>query len=67
VPQKFLDALESHAHHPGPLTASGRLIKSRQTIHIADYSADEAYLSRDPLATIGVELGGVRTLLNVPM
>ena len=67
VPQKFLEALESHAHHPGPLTASGRLIKSRQTIHIADYSADEAYLSRDPLATIGVELGGVRTLLNVPM
>ncbi len=67
VPPKFLDALESHAHHPGPLTASGRLIKSRQTIHIADYSADEAYLSRDPLATIGVELGGVRTLLNVPM
>jgi GAF domain-containing protein len=67
VPQKFLNALKSHAHHPGPLSASGRLIKSQQTIHIADYSADEAYLSRDPLATIGVELGGVRTLLNVPM
>ena len=67
VPKKFLDALESHAHHPGSLSASARLIKSRQTIHIADYSADEAYLSRDPLATIGVELGGVRTLLNVPM
>ena len=27
--------------HPGPLTASGRLIKARQTIHIADYSADK--------------------------
>src|SRR5262249_46874863 len=36
-------------------------------IHIVDLASDEAYLSRDPRAVTGVELGGVRTLLLVPM
>src|SRR6516162_2033929 len=65
--QKFFEALQSQAHRPGPLNAVSRLIRTQRPVHIADYSADEAYLSRDPMATIGVELGGVRTLLNVPM
>jgi GAF domain-containing protein len=67
LPQKFFEALQSQSHHPGPLNAVSRLIRTQRPIHIADYSADEAYLSRDPMATIGVELGGIRTLLNVPM
>src|SRR5262249_13217218 len=57
----------SQAHRPGPLNAVSRLIRTQRPVHIADYSADEAYLSRDPMATIGVELAGIRTLLNVPM
>ena len=67
LPQKFFEALQSQAHRPGPLNAVSRLIRTQRTVHIADYSADEAYLSRDPMTTIGVELGGIRTLLNVPM
>src|SRR5262249_47972343 len=63
----FFEALQSQAHRPGPLNAVSRLIRTQRPVHIADYSADEAYLSRDPMATIGVELAGIRTLLNVPM
>ena len=32
-----------------------------------DYRADEAYLTHDPVAVAGVELGSIRTLLLVPM
>src|SRR5215469_16792756 len=67
LPQKFFQALQSQAHPPGPLNAVSRLIRTQRPVHIADYSVDEAYLSRDPMATIGVELAGIRTLLNVPM
>src|SRR5262249_9595479 len=35
--------------------------------HIADYRTDQSYLNRDPLTVAAVELGGIRTLLVVPM
>jgi two-component system, NtrC family, sensor kinase len=44
-----------------------RVIRTKQTVHILDMSAEEAYLERDPLAVAAVELGGVRTLVIVPM
>src|SRR5262245_42677968 len=50
-----------------PLTAVGRVVQSRQTVHIADYRTDQSYLDRDPLTVAGIELGGIRTLLVVPM
>jgi len=66
-PPQFLEYLQSKAHRPGPLHPFSRLIQRRRTVHIADYSTDQAYLDRDPLAIAGVELGGIRTLLVVPM
>src|SRR5262249_26014141 len=47
--------------------AVGRVVQSRQTVHIADYRTDQSYLDRDPLTVAGIELGGIRTLLVVPM
>jgi signal transduction histidine kinase len=52
---------------PGPLTAIGRVVQSRQPVHIADYRTDQSYFDRDPLTVAGIELGGIRTLLIVPM
>ena len=43
------------------------LIDTKQTQQIPDYRLDAAYLEGDPLAKAGVEVGGVRTLLLVPM
>jgi signal transduction histidine kinase len=45
----------------------GRDSQSRQIVHIPDYRTDQSYLNRDPLTVAAVELGGIRTLLVVPM
>jgi two-component system, NtrC family, sensor kinase len=72
IPSALADYLERGPHRPplnrpGPLTAISRVVQSRQTVHIADYSVDPSYLDRDPLTVAAVELGGVRALLIVPM
>src|SRR5262249_12696249 len=54
-------------NRPGPLTAISRVVQSRQTVHIADYRVDPSYLDRDPMTVAAVELGGIRTLVAVPM
>lgn len=36
-------------------------------VHIADMSASRGYAERDPIVVAAVELGGVRTMLGVPM
>ncbi|HKF09440.1 MAG TPA: GAF domain-containing protein [Xanthobacteraceae bacterium] len=51
----------------GPATSYGRVAATKQVIHIADISAEQAYTDRDPLRVAGVELLGARTLLVVPM
>src|SRR5262249_42503230 len=67
IPPAFAAFLERGPHRPGSLNPMNRVIKTRQTVHVADYRADQAYIERDPLAVAGVELAGVRTLLVVPM
>src|SRR5262249_1714347 len=52
---------------PGPGTGLGRVAKTKQVIHVADVRAEETYIERDPLRVSTVELGGYRTLLDVPM
>src|SRR4030095_11868051 len=53
--------------HPGPNTAFGLALKTKQVVHIADATAHLGYLERDPFTVTGVELGGYRTVLQVPM
>ena len=67
IPSAFADFLQRGPHRPGPLSPLNRVAKTRQRLHIADYRADQCYLDHDPLAVAGVELGGMRTLLVVPM
>src|SRR5215510_11895294 len=44
-----------------------RMVRTKSAVHIVDLASSEFYLSREPRAVAGVELGGVRTLLAVPM
>jgi GAF domain-containing protein len=44
-----------------------RAAKTRQPMHVADLRAEQAYLDRDPIMVSAVELGGIRTLVHVPM
>ena len=43
------------------------MIANKTVVHVADMRAEKAYADRDPYIVAGVELGGVRTVLMVPM
>jgi GAF domain-containing protein len=62
---------ELRRQHPvfsaGPGTGLGRAAATKRVVHIADLSAEQAYIDRDPLRLTGVELIGARTALFVPM
>jgi GAF domain-containing protein len=69
APAAFAEARkQSPDYRPHAKTIFGRLIATKQVVHVADLAADEVYVSeRFPAAVSAVELGGVRTLLAVPM
>jgi GAF domain-containing protein/DNA-binding response OmpR family regulator len=67
VPPAFAEFWQGGPHRPGPQTALGRVMETRQTVHIADVTADPAYLEGEPVFVAAVNLGGFRTILNVPM
>ena len=53
---------------PSPRNLFGRMLATKAAIYVADLAADERYVEqRDPTAVAGVELGGIRTLIAVPM
>jgi GAF domain-containing protein len=43
------------------------MIASKTVVHVADMRAEKAYADRDPYIVAGVELGGVRSALVVPI
>src|SRR6516225_9809174 len=67
VPPAFADSRKSGPVRPGPGGALGQAIRTKRTAHIADLAATPAYAERDPPAVSAVELGGVRTVIAVPM
>jgi signal transduction histidine kinase len=50
-----------------PTSAFGRMVRTKEVVHVADMVADPTYAEREPEVVTGVELGGIRTLLIVPM
>src|SRR4029079_15929627 len=44
-----------------------RIAAIKQTVQIADLVASQGYVQRDPVVVAAVELGGVRTILGVPI
>ena len=67
VPRGFTDYL---ARQPLPFDRStflGRALEQRALIHVPDTAASQPYLAGVPLAVAAVELGGIRTMLMVPM
>jgi GAF domain len=67
APPAFADIRRREPVRPGPKAALTRMLRTKQVIHIFDIMADQAYIERDPLFVTGVELGGFRTFLCVPM
>ena len=53
---------------PPPQSSFGRMIANKVVVHVADLAPDQDYVERrSPQVVAAVELGGVRTVLYVPM
>ena len=62
----FVEARRRNPMLPlSPGTALARVAATKQTVQIADVQAEPAYVS--PAHRVGLETGGLRTLLSVPM
>src|SRR5262249_40416323 len=67
VAPAYQEYLDRGPIRPGPTTGLGRVANTKQTIHIVDTQAEQVYADREPLRVATAELGGARSLLNVPM
>jgi GAF domain-containing protein len=63
----FAEVAQREPFRPSPGSAHTSVIATKQAVHIVDAREDPAYLAGNPVAVAAVELGGVRTLLLVPM
>jgi signal transduction histidine kinase len=67
VPPAYAEYLNRGPIMAGPETGLGRIAIVPQTVHVVDAQAEKLYVDREPWRVATVELGGVRSLLNVPM
>jgi GAF domain-containing protein len=68
VPPAFADWWKDHPMlRSPPGSVLGRLATTRQTVQAPDLAAEQSYVDGNPAAVAGVSLGGIRTVLAVPM
>lgn len=68
TPPAFAEARRNSAIRPHPKDPLGRMQSTRKLVHISDATAEEAYTRRLNQGLVeAVEIGGVRTMLAVPM
>jgi len=68
TPLTFAEARRRSPNRPTPKSATGRMVATKTVVHVADLAADPGYIEeRHPASVASVELGGVRTVLCVPM
>ena len=53
--------------HPPPGTGLAHIVATKRTAHTPDITLEKGYVDRNPMIVAGVELGGFRTVLTVPM
>jgi GAF domain-containing protein len=69
LPPAYAEARRlSPQHGLGPNSLLGRMVATKAIVHVADLPSEKGYTEqRVPETVAGVELGGVRTALIVPM
>jgi transcriptional regulator with GAF, ATPase, and Fis domain len=69
TPRALVEARLRSPPRPNPKNLFGRIVATKAVIHIADFSAEEQehFEPGNPDQIAGVELGGVKTLLIVPL
>jgi hypothetical protein len=58
VPPAFDQARRRGPFHPSPGAPAGEVIRTKQTVHVADMAATQDYAERHPAMVDAVELGG---------
>jgi GAF domain-containing protein len=66
-PEPLAEFFKHGPHRPHEDAPIMRVARTKQPVHVVDFATERAYIERHPLGTAAVELGGVRTLLVVPM
>jgi GAF domain-containing protein len=67
VPPAFAEARRGGTVYPAPETSLGQVLRTKQTAHVANVAATQAYHQRHPATVQAVDLGGVRTAVSVPL
>ena len=67
VPRAFAEYRRQHLHTGGAATPIDAMRATRKPAHVHDARDSEPYRSGNPNAVAGVDLGGARTVLYVPM
>ena len=68
APPAFAEERRRHpVVHPPLGSGLRQLADTKQVAQLADMKAVQPYLERDPFVVASVDLGGYRTVLNVPM
>ena len=66
VPE-FLEARGSSPFEPAPGGVLDVAMRTKRTVHLPDLAATQSYAERHPRMVEAVELGGIRTVVAVPM
>ena len=68
TPPAFAEARMRSVLRPSTETPIGRMVATKTVMHVVDLAAEPGYIEqRKPTIVAAVELGGVRTILYVPM
>jgi class 3 adenylate cyclase len=68
TPPAFIEARAGSPFRPSPNGPFDRTLKTKKIVHVADVAAERNYTEqRHPTIVEAVELGGVRTILFVPL
>jgi signal transduction histidine kinase len=67
VPQAYIDFIQEGGHRPSKYAPVMRAARTKQIVHVKDFTTERAYKEANPLAVAGAEIAGIRTLVVVPM
>jgi two-component system, NtrC family, sensor kinase len=68
TPPAYAEERRRSPYRPYPHSPIGRMVADKTLAHISDLTAEEVYIAQlDPVAVSAPALGGIRTLLGVPL
>ena len=67
VPPAFVETQRYTPFRPAPDGMLDAVVKTGRTVHLADLALTRSYVERDPRMVAAVEVGGIRTVVGVPL